>query len=616
MNWIDRLSLRTKVLMAVGLACFICGAVSLGVAIHYNDVEFRNGLADNARIVHSRLDVASKYVANQGGLKTIIDHYLQKYKSSDQLTEEDKIVVLKQVPIYAAMKIGSEDAEKEHYQFRVFSDEPRNKDNQATPEELIVFKKFEANPNLPEVAVDNGTTVTVFRPVRLTEKHGCFNCHGDPSTSPWHNGKDILGYKMEDWKEGKLHGVFAISSNIAETRKAETEAAGLSSTLMMGLFILGGSFVALGLASLAVRAPINSLRSVATALTKTGDQVASSSTEIAGSSATLSQSTTEQAASLEETAAAIEQMTSMVAKNTENAKNTAMNSAESEKKAGEGRKVVERMMGSMEEIDQSNQEIMNQINHSNQELAEIVKVIQEIGNKTKVINDIVFQTKLLSFNASVEAARAGEHGKGFAVVAEEVGNLAQMSGNAAKEISEMLGGSIQKVEVIVQDTKIKVENLIAEGKRKTDAGVEVARQCGEVLDEIVSNVSNVSRMAVEISSASQEQSVGLSEINKAMNQLDQATQQNATTSEETASSAGQLSHQADSMQAAVVQLVKTIEGGSAILRESTPRKKIKEPPKNVMPNSSKKPESPRSPSPTSEAGDGSVPDRTHANFES
>jgi methyl-accepting chemotaxis protein len=78
---------------------------------------------------------------------------------------------------------------------------------------------------------------------------------------------------------------------------------------------------------------------------------------------------------------------------------------------------------------------MNQINYSNEQMSEIVKVIQEIETKTKVINDIVFQTKLLSFNASVEAARAGEQGKGFAVVAEEVGNLAQMSGNAAKEIS-------------------------------------------------------------------------------------------------------------------------------------------------------------------------------------
>jgi methyl-accepting chemotaxis protein len=89
------------------------------------------------------------------------------------------------------------------------------------------------------------------------------------------------------------------------------------------------------------------------------------------------------------------------------------------------------------------------MNKSNDEISSIVKVIAEIGDKTKVINDIVFQTKLLSFNASVEAARAGEQGKGFAVVAEEVGNLATMSGKAAEEISSMLGDSMGKVELIV-----------------------------------------------------------------------------------------------------------------------------------------------------------------------
>lgn len=102
------------------------------------------------------------------------------------------------------------------------------------------------------------------------------------------------------------------------------------------------------------------------------------------------------------------------------------------------------MIHSITEISESNDRIMSQVADGNRKISEIVQVISEIGNKTKVINDIVFQTKLLSFNASVEAARAGEHGKGFAVVAEEVGNLAQMSGNAAKEISDMLNGSVSR----------------------------------------------------------------------------------------------------------------------------------------------------------------------------
>jgi methyl-accepting chemotaxis protein len=217
----------------------------------------------------------------------------------------------------------------------------------------------------------------------------------------------------------------------------------------------------------------------------------------------------------------------------------------------------------MDEISQSNESIMAQINESNQKMGEIVRVIQEIGNKTKVINEIVFQTKLLSFNASVEAARAGEHGKGFAVVAEEVGNLAQMSGNAAKEISDMLDGSISKVDFIVNETKSKVEHLVAQGKGKVESGVRVARQCSDVLNEIVHNVSKVSTLSQEISQASKEQAQGVTEINKAMGQLDTVNQQNTTTSQEASTSAQQLSSEAVILKGIVEDLVYVVQGRRA-----------------------------------------------------
>jgi methyl-accepting chemotaxis protein len=218
------------------------------------------------------------------------------------------------------------------------------------------------------------------------------------------------------------------------------------------------------------------------------------------------------------------------------------------------------MISSIDEINRSNTDIMTQIESSNQQISDIVKVISEIGNKTKVINDIVFQTKLLSFNASVEAARAGEHGKGFAVVAEEVGNLAQMSGNAAKEISQMLEGSIQKVEGIVNETKSSVEKLVVVGKEKVQTGTTTAKQCGEVLDEIVKSVTEVNQMIGEISTASREQAQGVQEINKAMSQMDQVTQQNAASSQEIAGAAEQLASQAESLRTMVEGLMKTVEG--------------------------------------------------------
>ena len=125
----------------------------------------------------------------------------------------------------------------------------------------------------------------------------------------------------------------------------------------------------------------------------------------------------------------------MVNKSVDNANSSTEKANLSHEIATEGRESVNQMRLSMQDIENSINHMSHQVGESNEQIENIVKIIGEISNKTAIINDIVFQTKLLSFNASVEAARAGEHGKGFAVVAEEVGNLAQMSGTAAKEFT-------------------------------------------------------------------------------------------------------------------------------------------------------------------------------------
>ncbi|MGZ3790249.1 MAG: HAMP domain-containing methyl-accepting chemotaxis protein [Bacteriovorax sp.] len=305
---------------------------------------------------------------------------------------------------------------------------------------------------------------------------------------------------------------------------------------------------------------VNVLSSLSSDLNSSSIQVSAAAEQIASSSEQLSQATVEQASSLEETSSSIQEMSSMVAKTSENAIQASRISVESQQNALKGKEVVQDMISSINEINDSNNNIMIQIDQSNKEISEIVQVIAEIGNKTKVINDIVFQTKLLSFNASVEAARAGENGKGFAVVAEEVGNLAQMSGKAASEITEMLESSIKKVEGIVDDTKVKVERLVNEGKSKVDRGSKVARECGVVLEEIVGSISSVSEMANEISVSSQEQSQGVGEITKAMGQINVATQQNAAGAAQSASAAEELSAQATMLKNAVHSLMVTIEG--------------------------------------------------------
>lgn len=241
----------------------------------------------------------------------------------------------------------------------------------------------------------------------------------------------------------------------------------------------------------------------------------------------VSSATSEQASAIQETVATLSQITAMVNKSVENAKHSSLKARESHDVALGGKNSIEEMLTAIHEISDSNDDVLEHLSKSNKEISEIVEVINEISEKTTVINDIVFQTKLLSFNASVEAARAGEHGKGFAVVAEEVGNLAQMSGNASSEIEVLLHSSIEKVQNIVKDTQSKVEKLIDTSKGKVEAGIVVAKECEQVFDSVVSNVNDVSKMMSEISTAAEEQAEGVENITLAMHELDKTTHANA-----------------------------------------------------------------------------------------
>ena len=238
---------------------------------------------------------------------------------------------------------------------------------------------------------------------------------------------------------------------------------------------------------------------------------------------TLSSLSTESAAAVSETVAAVDETNAMINNNKELAISTASTTHKSRDNANIGRNVVHKMSVLMGEINSVNEDVANTVSHSNERFGEIVSMINEISNKTKVINDIVFQTRLLSFNASVEAARAGDQGKGFAVVAEEVGNLAQASGKSANEISMILEENVQKVQSIVNETRSAMEKIIFTAKSKTHEGTEIAKECSLVLEKIVNEVGEVVEMSEKITSASSEQAHGMGEIAKAMGNIDQST---------------------------------------------------------------------------------------------
>ncbi len=273
-------------------------------------------------------------------------------------------------------------------------------------------------------------------------------------------------------------------------------------------------------------------------------QVGSASEQLSSAAQQLSSGANEQASAIEETSASLEEMLGMVQNNVTNAKKANELSTEVKNISEQGNESMTKLQSAMGEILSSNDKI-----------EQLVRVIGEIGEKTKVMDEIVFQTKLLSFNASVEAERAGEHGRGFAVVAQEVGNLAQMSGKSAQEISQILSDSIKQAEAIT-----------TENKKKVEIGNSYVLESGKILREITSSASQVVEGASQVSSASEEQATGIKQITTAMTNLDRAVQENAATAEETASTSEELNAQADSLNTLVQSLVSLMDGKSGSMQ--------------------------------------------------
>jgi len=245
------------------------------------------------------------------------------------------------------------------------------------------------------------------------------------------------------------------------------------------------------------------------------ETIATASSQIATGNMDLSSRTEQQASSLEETASSMEELTSTVQQNADNARQANSLAKTASEVASKGGDVVSEVVGTMNSISESAKKIVDIIS---------------------VIDGIAFQTNILALNAAVEAARAGEQGRGFAVVASEVRNLAQRSASAAKEIKTLISDSVEKVE----------------------AGSKLVDLAGTTMDEVVASVKRVTDVISEITSAGQEQTTGIQQINFAITEMDNVTQQNAALVEEAAAAAGSLQDQAKNL-AQVVSIFKIDE---------------------------------------------------------
>lgn len=299
-------------------------------------------------------------------------------------------------------------------------------------------------------------------------------------------------------------------------------------------------------------------------LTKTTKENQDTSNSLSSASVELSSSSSEQAAALQESVSTLEEINAMVGKSLDHATETEKMSSIGRSKVQVGKNAVGKMDAAIKDMNQTNQQILTEIVSNNEEMSKISILISEIEKKTSVINDIVFQTKLLSFNASVEAARAGEQGKGFAVVAEEVGNLAEMSGRAAKEISDMLKESKRQVEEIASKTQERVTSLGEEIKHRIEISNQVSSECSSTLDELIADVERINQMMAEVTVAVREQSAGIAQITIALQQIDSGVHSNVEMSENTSVFAEKLNHQVTELAQIVSQIELEVKGSTTV----------------------------------------------------
>jgi methyl-accepting chemotaxis protein len=323
------------------------------------------------------------------------------------------------------------------------------------------------------------------------------------------------------WNEGVANSVANEMVGTARRAKALTMA------------VAGGSvIIAVALAFLIIRGTNRVLRQIAATLNEASSQVSASAAQVSSASQSLAEGSSEQAASLEETSASLEEISSMTKRNSEGADKAREISTDSSKATEVGTQQMSEMVGAMAAIKASSDNI-----------AKIIKTIDEIA----------FQTNILALNAAVEAARAGEAGAGFAVVANEVRALAQRAAQAAKETAEKIDDSIVK----------------------SSTGMEISAKVAEGLKEITSKTRQVNELVIEIATASKEQNQGLGQITTAVSQMDQVTQSNAGSAEETAAAAEELNAQATALLATVSELSQLVGGsghtGGGIPRDLSPK---------------------------------------------
>lgn len=474
------LGLELKVLMIVIIPMILVGVISLTIIVTTLHETY---MSERKVMVKAVVDTAYK----------VVENFYAEYKSGRFTEEEAKKLALNKI---STLRYGSD--AKDYFWI-----------NDYVPNMIM----HPYNPQLNGKSltkVQDPTGLYVFNEmVKATENTG--NAYVNYMWQYKDNKDEIIqkiSYvkRFDDWQ-------WIIGSGIY-IRDVNEKVSSVFWSILIGfsIFIAFIGILSVVLVRKFISRPVKEINSN---LKEVTNQLNTSSDQLADSSNKLSSSSSQQAAATQECVASLEEMKSMISK--------------TQGLSDESLKLVNEVSNYTKEGDKTMNDLVNSmhsIKESNALLQKMGAIIEDISAKTQVINDIVFKTQLLSFNASIEAARAGEHGRGFAVVAEEVSSLANMSGQAAEEIRQLLDGSERQIKEIIDTTESTV-----------NSGEVVTRNASELFVKILTSIESVHGQIEEIVSASNEQNLGISQTSTAMTELDRATMENHSIAEKASDNA-------------------------------------------------------------------------------